>query len=429
MKKRTAIIAIILLCFIMAAIIAIDYYRSIYVSSANAEDNGDELFAEEKEGAVSDVFLQEETAVSGNGACSAKLCFFGDNLIHENVLNYANLQVGAGGSEADYSKGFDFKPLYKNIVPLIESADFSVCNQASLVAANDAPNALSGYPLFNSPSVLGDDLISLGIDGINIGNNHLLDMGIGGLEKSVSFWRTKDVALFGGYLNEKEKTAVENKIVDVNGIKIAFLSYTANTNGLYSENGTSIPYFTLRGTEILRGMLEDEVSACKKVSDLVVVMINWENSAGFDVTEFQKKTAEILSNAGADVIVGSGPKTIQPIEWLTNKDNGGKTLCAYSLGNFMGTMQYTENLLGGALSFEIQKDNGEIRIENVMFHPTVIHYNESFTEISVFPLEDYTPEQFSQHGSNLLYGDTPFETLKDTVKKCISSEFLAAVYR
>lgn len=424
MKKRTAVLILTLTLIFAFAIVLTDYYRSIYVSSLKeAKENS--LVSND----ASDVFLQEETNnEETNIENSATFCFFGDNLIHENVLNFANKQVGAAGNRSSFQQGFDFKPLYKNVLPLIESADFSVCNQASLVGANDLTDALSGYPLFNSPSVLGKDLVSIGFDAVNIGNNHLLDMGYGGLKKSIEFWKTQNIKLIGGYKTKEEKTEVDNKIILVNGIRIAFLSYTANTNGLYDAKGDCIPYFTLRGTEILKQMLEEEVKKCDEQSDLIIVMINWENSAGFEVTEFQKKTAGILCNAGADIIIGSGPKTIQTVEWLTRED-GSKTLCAYSLGNFIGTMQYTENLVGGALNIEICKKNDKIEIDNVLFIPTVIHYNKDFTEIAVIPLEDYSAELFSRHGSNILYGDTDFSVLKEIVVKEISSDFLSPAVR
>ncbi len=424
MKKRTVVLLIALTCVIITAILVIDYYRSIYVSSSGKEKEQSTVLED-----ASDVFLQEETKVEKTDNQNfASFCFFGDNLIHENVLNFANRKAGGNGARADYSKGFDFKPLYKNVEPLIRDADFSVCNQASLVGANDAVDALSGYPLFNSPSVLGNDLASIGIDGVNIGNNHLLDMGYSGLKNSIEFWKSQNVALFGGYLSEEEKFNTENKLLKINGICFSVLSFTAGTNGLYDENGECIPYFTLRGTEIMKVMLEDEIKKCSEISEAVIVMINWENSAGFEVTEFQKRTAKILCDAGADIIIGSGPKTIQPVEWLTRED-GSKTLCAYSLGNFIGTMQYTENLVGGAISFDVKKISDQVEIENVVFHPTVIHYNEDFTEISVVPLEDYTSEQFLVHGSNIRYGNTDFSVLYDIVKKCIPTSFLTSDIR
>ncbi len=414
MKKNTVVLLISLLCVIASVIVAADYYRSIYVISPQDES----VYTESNE--VSDVFLEEEITMGEKK--SANLCFFGDNMIHENVLNYANLLAGGKGNRTDYDKGFHFAEIYRNVIPYIEEADFAVINQATLVGANDSTNALSGYPLFNSPTVLGKELISIGFDGVNIGNNHLLDMGYSGLKNSVEFWRSQDIAMFGGYLNEEDKKNVENKIVDINDIRFSFLSFTANTNGLYVEGGDHVPYFTLRGSEVLIDMLNEEVKKCSECSDVVVVMINWSNTAGFEVTDFQRNTAQILCDAGADVIIGSGPKTIQTMEWLTDK-KGNKTLCAYSLGNFMGTMQYTENLVGGILNFDVVKENEQVLIADVVFHPTVIHYDENYSDISVYPLEEYDPEMFSKHGSNINFGDTDYNLLYDIVKKNIPVTF------
>ena len=182
MKKKNIYFAMLLCLILVLAIFLMDYFRfvsSYPPSESEASAGGDEkLFVESGEKAP--VIVED---ASGR----AKICVFGDNLIHENVLNEANRSNGGTGTREGFSMGFDFKPIYKNVASIIEEADFSICNQASLVGANDAPNSLSGYPLFNTPSSLGKDLVTLGFDGVNIANNHLLDMGASGLKQSIAW--------------------------------------------------------------------------------------------------------------------------------------------------------------------------------------------------------------------------------------------------
>jgi len=349
-------------------------------------------------------------------------CVFGDNLIHEKILRFANQNSGGDGSVESFNKGFDFKPLYSFVKSVVEEADFSICNQSSLVYASSDLSTLSGYPKFHSPKELADDLIEIGFDGINIGNNHLLDMGENGMYHSVRFWNEKDVFLFGGYESVEEKQKVESKVIRIENIKVAVLSYTATTNGLSAGKNTPIPYFTLNRTAILKKMLSDEVSACKSISDAVIVLMNWGNQEGYEPGEIQKETAKILCEAGADVIIGTGPKVIQPIQWIESEKQNHKTLCAYSLGNFMCTMDYMENLLGGYLKFRVDKEK-ICYISQISFHPIIVFYNENYSDIRVLPLEEYTEDLHILHGSNLKFGFGDLSWFEKTVRKYISKEF------
>ncbi len=411
MKKKTVYILILLTFLVMAVQFGVDYYRATFVSHER------ENILYEKPSlapAAESAVVEEEKAIS--------ILISGDNLIHQNVLNEANIHAGGLGNPEDYGKGFDFKPLYAPWQELISQTDYAICNQASLVGANDAPQALSGYPLFNSPSALGNDLISLGFDGFNGGNNHLLDMGKNGLSASLSYWKSTEADVFGLYESQQDFQNMNQKIITVDGVKLAVLSYTAMTNCDGSKDGR-IPYFTVNGTAVKKAMLEAQIKECKSLADAVFVLINWGNSEAFEPSDWQKNTAQFLADAGADVIVGTGPKVIQPIEWISAAQGNRKTLCAYSLGNFMCTMQYMQNLFGGVLCFEVDPNREECII-NPVFIPNVIHYDSQVSQIQCFPLSDYTEEKFQNHGSNLLYGFGEYAWYRNILRETISSDFL-----
>ena len=78
-------------------------------------------------------------------------------------------QFGDGTSEKYYFKG-----MYSGISDMIGRADIAFVNQEAPIAGQKFGH--SGHPNFNSPDEMGDTLISLGFDVINIANNHMLDM-------------------------------------------------------------------------------------------------------------------------------------------------------------------------------------------------------------------------------------------------------------
>ncbi|MBR2634010.1 MAG: CapA family protein [Clostridia bacterium] len=409
-------------CAVLIAVIVLSDFARARLAPASSSE-GESVTEEERESVPTEVPATEN-------AESGRVRFFigGDNLIHENVLNEANRLAGGSGSRSGYGSGFSFQPLYGDLADTIRTADLAVCNQASLVGGNDAPGALAGYPLFNSPSSLAEDLLALGFDAVNIGNNHLLDLGDHGLKQSLSVWKEKDVILLGGYESADEMRAVANKIHRVNGIKIAMLSYTATTNGLKSKENAPIPYYGDGGGGVSQDVL-DQIGQCRRNADLVLVFVNWGNTESFEVGEEQKEAARRFAEAGADVILGTGPKVIQKIERILSADQERETLCVYSLGNFMGTMQYLDNLFGGALLFEAKKTEEGCRIENVLFQPLVIHYDERISSLGVYTLQNYPESLFSRHGSNLLYGKGRYSRYFEILQSLIPREFLPVSLR
>ena len=142
----------------------------------------------------------------------------GDILIHESVYK------DAYNKEAD---SYDFHYQFTDIEPIIKKYDLKFCNQESLIGG--ASLGISGYPSFNSPDEIGDELVDLGFNLISLANNHTLDKGENAVLYSNSYWKSKDVITAGSYSSNEERNEV--KVYEQNGIKYAFFAYTTSSNG------------------------------------------------------------------------------------------------------------------------------------------------------------------------------------------------------
>ena len=418
----------------LAGVMFLDFFRTL---QGNQDDVTVEPVIQKEEIEAAPVLQSDPLDLNGtatsenenkNEASRIRISVFGNVLLHENVLKQAN-QALTGTEEIDYAKGFDFKPMFSEVKDLIESTDLSLINQASLVGANDAPSALCGYPAFNGPSSILDDYAALGFDGVNMATNHALDTGGEGWKNAVSAAKDKSITTFGTYQNKEEIHDIKNKVINLNGIRLSFLSYVTETNmRLLVDEDIGIPYGAVKGGALNKKMIREDIAACKECSDIVIVWINWANDASFESSDFQKDTAIFLANAGADVILGNGPKALQKTEWITS-DSGKKTLCSYSLGNSLCTMQYIENLLGGILIFDVEKDESGASIKNVVIEPTMIEYDETIRNIKLIRLNTFTEDRFDRHGSNVLYGKGKYSWLTETINKQIEPLFMPAAYR
>lgn len=334
----------------------------------------------------------------------------------DNIVYFGNVRDAAAAAVSGGRK-YNFKPAYSDVADYIAAADIAYINQETLMCGEGYE--LSYYPMFNGPQDLGYDLVEIGFDIINIANNHMLDKGGAGLQRTIDFWKTQPVTLTGGYSNRAEYDNVT--VIEKNGIRIALLSYCQMTNGITisSKYENYIPY-------LAEADFKAQVDSVKDKCDIIIASVHWGEEYEFSPNDTQKNYAQQMADAGIDVILGHHPHVIQPIEWIDGAE-GNRTLCVYSLGNFMAEMSYASNMLGGFISFDITKvgDNRAI-VENVVFEPTVFHFPSNFYNNHIYFMKDYTAELANAHGVRTYYKNKiDFPMLKGFLKDTISDEFLS----
>ncbi len=331
----------------------------------------------------------------------------GDNLIHNTIYEQA---------AARSSSGYDFEYAYQNIAHKIESKDIAILNQETIISTD---HNVSSYPQFNSPVEVGEEMLEIGFDVFNMATNHSIDCGEKGLISAINFWKGKNAITTGAYLNEADYQTIPMN--EVNGVKIAYVGFTEQTNGLKLPSDTDVILMTSNDET----RLMQRVMAADAIADFVVVNAHWGVEYTHEPNETQKNLAKKLGEWGADVIIGTHPHVIQPVEFINNPD-GSKTLVAYSLGNFISAQNTGTRMLGGMLNFELVKNNttGETTVENVVFEGTVTHYGYGMSNVRVYPLDEYTEDLASKHG---VISKTPSfskDYLYGIVEDVVDAEFL-----
>lgn len=331
----------------------------------------------------------------------------GDNLIHDTVYKQAAART---------SSGYDFSYDYEKVAHLIEEPDVAILNQETIISTE---HNVSSYPQFNSPVEVGEEMLDIGFDVFNIATNHSIDCGEKGLISAINFWKEKNAITTGAYLNSEDFAAIPMN--EVNGVKIAYLGFTESTNGLKLPQDSDVILMLASDENIL----QQRIMKAKETADVVVVNAHWGNEYTHEPTDAQRTLAEKLASWGADVIIGTHPHVIQPVEYIINND-GRKTLVAYSLGNFISAQNRGPRMLGGMLNFEVVKNNtsGEITLENVKFSGVVTHYGYNYSNIRIYPLSDYTEELASKHGVISKTSGFSLQYLYDILNDVIDKQFL-----
>lgn len=331
----------------------------------------------------------------------------GDNLIHDTVYEQA---------AARSSSGYDFSDAYDRIADKIAEPDVAILNQETIISTE---HNVSSYPMFNSPVEVGEEMLEIGFDVFNIATNHSIDCGEKGLVSAINFWKSKNAVTCGAYLNNEDMSNIPMN--EVNGVKFAYLGFTESTNDLSLPDDSEVILVQAKD----ESLLQQRIIEAKKIADVVIVSAHWGNEYTHEPTAAQRELAEKLASWGADVIIGTHPHVIQPVEYITNSD-GRKTLVAFSLGNFISAQNRGPRMLGGMLDFEVVKNNttGAISIENVKFSGVVTHYGYGYSNIRVYPLEDYTEELASKHGVKSKTSDFSLQYLYDILNDVIDKQFL-----
>ncbi len=256
----------------------------------------------------------------------------GDALAHTNVFNSA-LKDGGG-------KKYDFTHAFSKIKDIVSSYDIAYYNQETIFAGENY--AYTGYPRFNTPSAFGDYLVDTGFNTVSTATNHTIDKGEKGIINAYNYWITKDV-MFNGIADSEEN---RNKITlkEVNNISYALLSYTTSTNGLPVPKGKSY-LVNLYSDE----QVKKDVESIRDKVDVLIVAIHWGSEYTHNPTKFQREKAKYLASLNVDIVFGTHPHVIQPIEKIDD------TFIYYSLGNFISNQEQLPRKIGMFATLKVTK--------------------------------------------------------------------------
>lgn len=314
------------------------------------------------------------------------LLMVGDILLHDNVQNSGKLPDGT----------YNYDHLFEKVIGDIQAADIAIANQEVILGGTEL--GLSGYPAFNGPFEVGDALVNAGFDVILHATNHTLDRGKKALLNCLDFWETNhpEVAVLGVFDSQED---YDNSIYvyEEDGLKIAILNYTYGTNGIPSPSDMPFAVARLEEEKVISDLQKAEALA-----DFTVVCPHWGTEYQHKQSVEQEKWAALFMEYGADLVIGTHPHYIQPVEMLTN-EAGKQMLVYYSLGNFINSTNESglgtaDRMVGAMAEVTIAKNEaGEAYIKEYGVEPLVTQLLYGIQEITTYKLSDYTEELASQN--------------------------------
>lgn len=280
------------------------------------------------------VLLLLSFCASAQDTTRLSLMFVGDIMGHDSQISSAYDPV---------VKKYDYSSCFQFIKPYIEGADLAIGNLEVTLAG--PPH--KGYPQFSSPDALAQTLKDTGFDVLVTANNHCVDRGKKGLERTIMMLDSLNIPHTGTFVDTVSRMNNHPLMVKKNGFTLAILNYTYGTNGLPVYKPNVVNHLD---TAVMR---KDLIKAKGLKPDAIIVFTHWGLEYQSLPSKEQKNLTELCFKHGAQLVIGAHPHVIQPMEWRKDKNQ----FVAYSLGNFVSGQRkrYTD---GGAMAYlELQKIN------------------------------------------------------------------------
>lgn len=345
------------------------------------------------------------------------LVMVGDALIHSSVYRDANRLAGYNG--------YDFKPQIEFVKEKVANYDIAYYNQETILGGTSL--GLSDYPTFNSPQEVGDAFIDAGFNLVSLATNHTIDRGRNAVIASREYWNNlTNVQAVGSYQSSEEKQSIESRVLESNGITYAMLNYTYGTNGIPVTNDylvnvwpTDLNLNTVSADtkyQAYKETVKNDIQNIRDKVDVLIVAMHWGVEYTHTPTAYEKDMAAFLAENDVDIIIGTHPHVIQPVEWIDD------TIVFYSLGNFIsaqyqnqGTCSNYKCMVGLMSSLDITKtvkgNQTNITIDNIQ-NDLVYTYYKNWSNFKVIPFSDTRIKDYLPN----------YQTVYDTYSQIIASD-------
>lgn len=324
------------------------------------------------------------------------------------VIGHTGSMISARGVKywIESKFGSDYTRLFKNTKPLFDSFDY-------LSSTFEAPVQGVGRPCdqcftFVGPEKFMDGVKYSGIDMYTMAANHIMDGGVSALDNTQK--KLDELGIkYTGASTKNNDDAGKPVLVDVNGLKIAYLGFNDTPGRSEWADDTHPGAASISDWEIspITGAtvkyepnlerIKYFIKRAKDLNpDLTIVMMHWggveyEN----DPTSYVKNLAKILIENGVDIIFGDHPHWVQKIDFIEGKP------VFYSVGNFIFDQMWSiETREGMTIEVELYKN----KPVNFKLHPHLLDLYQNGT------IQLLTPDQKEYKDTlNRIYSVSEFE--------------------
>lgn len=254
------------------------------------------------------------------------------------------------------SKTYDFSHMFNNITNFVNKSDIVIGTMETGITNSNK------YDEKNAPLEFAKAVRDSGVNLVTTSHNHSLDNGVEGLQETRENLEKLDFDVVG---QKKEDNCIIIK--EIKQSKIAFLTYTCFLDDEENLKKDEIQSVNIYSNKQAKSDIE---YAKKQGAQYICVMIHWGDAISDVVNSEQKEIADYLVENGVNLIIGSHPSVVQPMEIKQNKE-GENVFVAYSIGTYISTLSAKEARTELVLNIELRKSgkDGKIYLNKVDYTP------------------------------------------------------------
>ena len=281
----------------------------------------------------------------------------GDLLIHDALWQEAAAYAGG--------RGYDFRPLFRRIRPLIRRADLAICHVETPLMGGTP----SGYPVFRTPLQLARAIRWTGWDACTTASNHSLDQGSAGVDSTLRALDRNGIRHAGSARSAAE-AARPVILTTRSGVKVALIAWTMVSNGQTADHP-----WRVNATDSALPVLRAARRARMAGAQVVIVNFHWGDEFHQTPNALQQRVARTLAISGlVTAVVGQHAHVVQPIRFA------GGSLVLYGEGNLVsaqsegpGMPAATQDGVIGLLRIRVPAE-GEGQLERIDYMPTYVQH-------------------------------------------------------
>jgi len=324
-----------------------------------------------------------------------------NKIVHLVAVGDIMLSRNVGQKMVKYS---DYQYPYREIYDLLQKADITFGNLETPLIAG--PPVHSPSMVFRADPECVSALAWAGFDVLSLANNHIMNKGQTGLDKTLKLLSEEGILGVGAGMNSEE--AHRAQVIERKGVKIAFLAYAypGNPEASQDRGGAAI---------MEKDQLKKDLSYAREKADFTIVSMHAGTEYKRYPNQGQIDFARAAIDLGADLVIGHHPHWFQTVERYKDK------YIIYSLGNFVFDQMWSEETREGMIA-SIYLDKAGV--QGLEFFPIKIYdYSqprfvggaEEERLLSLLDLEFQDLPLFFE-------GDSALEALKEGTRKAIYGE-------
>lgn len=256
----------------------------------------------------------------------------GDVLSHREIIAQAREDAREGT--------VDFRPMLAGIRPVVEAADLAICHMEFPLGSPDGP--WTAWPdLPRSPPQLAKAMAHVGFDACSTASNHTFDQGFAGVVSTIEGIERAGMVAFGSARTQEESRSP--RIIDVDGVPVALLSYSYGWNGMPVPAGREWCCTLIHPPRIAK----DAQRARDRGARIVIVSLHHGVEGVARPTAEQVRTVRDIARTGlVNLVLGHHAHVVQPVDRVEGM------WVAYGHGNLLSAQSRRDPRSGDGLLTE-----------------------------------------------------------------------------